>query len=561
MLLLLACTADPTDSAPKDSAPVDPGDTAPPAVDYSQPWDDALFPPDRVMEVVITLDEADWDTLRNQSRNIFDMLAGDCLAEPWEAPYDYFHASVEMDGELWPDVGVRKKGLMGSQSTTKPGLKIKFDEFEDGAEFRGREKVTLNNTPQDVTMLRSCLAYTVFRAGGVPAPHCSFTHVTVNGDDLGVYANVETVDETMIERIYGDHDGELFEGTLSDFQSGWTGTFDEEFKNSEQGDLDPVVQALMVDDDALVDAVKGVVDTDEWLTYWSLEVLTGHWDSYDSNRNNFYVYLDPQDGKVDFLPWGPDATFDSDTPFGQGYDQWIVANSYLSWRWASTPEGLELYRSALQDTAARAWDADALIEEGERMRDLIKPYMTDVDGWAGQVRTLFNVIDNRLEVVSAGWDETPSLAQPASQSCLTEVGTVSGSFSTTWDSYATKDTFTWGDADITLVIDGVDYPTSAGAAVAGDLGGGYAGILPSTTLDDGTLVVPYFQLETTQITPGDVALDWAPAVGALYTLAPGASEFAMAAYLDGTLHLDEASTTSEEPVSGSFTCGIWGFGA
>jgi hypothetical protein len=79
----------------------------------------------------------------------------------------------------------------------------------------------------------------VFRAAGLPAPYCSFTHVTVNGADLGVYANVETVDEEMIARIYGDHDGELFEGTLSDFQSGWTGTFDEEFKNSDQGDLDP----------------------------------------------------------------------------------------------------------------------------------------------------------------------------------------------------------------------------------------------------------------------------------------------------------------------------------
>ena len=44
---------------------------------------------------------------------------------------------MEMDGEVALNVGIRKKGFIGSQSIDKPALKINVDEFVDGAELFG----------------------------------------------------------------------------------------------------------------------------------------------------------------------------------------------------------------------------------------------------------------------------------------------------------------------------------------------------------------------------------------------------------------------------------------
>ena len=188
-----------------------------------EPWP---FSPDELIEVEIVLDPDDWETLRLQSRSIFEVLGGDCLDGPFESPYTEFPGTVWVNGEEHSGVGVRKKGFIGSLDVEKPGLRLDFDEYKDGGRLRGREDLTLNNTPQDVTMLRTCLAYQYFAAAGVPASGCAFAHVVVNGEDLGLYANVEPVDETLVARVTGSADAPLFEGTLSDLRPGWTQTFE-----------------------------------------------------------------------------------------------------------------------------------------------------------------------------------------------------------------------------------------------------------------------------------------------------------------------------------------------
>lgn len=558
--LLVACRADSTMDK-RGHEPGDGGDPLPEETGEPSPIaDDPLFPQDRVMEVELTLDPADWDTLRNTSRDIFEMLKGDCLAQPFDSPYEYYPASLTVDGERFEEVELRKKGLMGSQSTTKPGLKVKLDGRVEGQSFRGRDKLTLNNTPQDPTMMRTCLAYQVFRDAGVAAPLCSFVHVTVNDEDLGIYANVETVDERFLDRATGDHAGELFEGTLSDLRGGWIGTFDEETDTSDQAHLEPIVEALSLGEGERMEALAQVVDLDQWMTYWAVEVLTGHWDSYDSNRNNFYVYLRPSDGRLTFIPWGPDATFDSSAPFGDGQPQWIVANAWMPYRVASTEAGLEAYRDRLQAVASSSWDAEALQAEVDRMAGVLDPFLGEERGWKRSLTAMKSVIAGRLADVSREWDDrSPSLTEPGASTCLSLVGTVEGTFSTTWGSYPDRDLFTYGESDVVLDYLDVTYPLAEGSAVVGDAGGGVAVLMLTGSLDDGTIVAPYVQLATSQVQPGVVPLDWSPATAALYTISPGAGEFVFAAYLDGSLTFDSADTSVGGAVTGRVDAGVWGF--
>ena len=91
---------------------------------------DDIFPTDRVIDVQITLPQHDWDTIRYQSRDIRTALGASRQFAPMESPYTYVEASVSIDGVVFPRVGVRKKGFIGSLSDTRPSLKIKLNHID-----------------------------------------------------------------------------------------------------------------------------------------------------------------------------------------------------------------------------------------------------------------------------------------------------------------------------------------------------------------------------------------------------------------------------------------------
>ena len=41
-------------------------------------------------------------------------------------------------------------------------------------------------------------------------------------------------------------------------------------------------------------AIGKLVDLDSFYTFWAVEGLLGFWDRYSGNRNNFFIYLNPE---------------------------------------------------------------------------------------------------------------------------------------------------------------------------------------------------------------------------------------------------------------------------
>ena len=122
--------------------------------DTTDPGDDptdVLFDPDRVLEVEIEIDPGDWVELGNQRRNMVEIFGGDCFSEPLTSPYTYFPATVTLDGNALGEMGVRKKGLLGSDSSTKPSLKLNLDWVDGDLAYLGKDMLTLNNARQDPT--------------------------------------------------------------------------------------------------------------------------------------------------------------------------------------------------------------------------------------------------------------------------------------------------------------------------------------------------------------------------------------------------------------------------
>ena len=161
---------------------------------------------DQVLEVSIEIAEDDWDTLRHQTRTFEDLMAEIeeyNLSRPFADIYSWFSATVTIDGETHAEVGVRKKGFLGSQSDTKPSLKLRYDKYVDGQSLGGvMERMTLNNSVQDSSMINTCLSYQVFAAAGLPSPRCNFATVTVNGKELGLYIHLEEIKEPFLARHF-----------------------------------------------------------------------------------------------------------------------------------------------------------------------------------------------------------------------------------------------------------------------------------------------------------------------------------------------------------------------
>lgn len=522
-----------------------------------------LYAPDHVVEVNIEMAAADWDSLRTQSRTITEMLGENCQDGPHESPYTYFPANVTVDGQLLENSGVRKKGFLGSASLSKPSLKVSFDEYEVGREAFGVEGLTLNNSRQDPSFVKTCLAMKVFLDAGLPASRCNFAHVTVNGTDMGVYVNIEPVNKRMLARHFKDNTGNLYEGQLSDFRPGWSATYEKKTNEADpdRSDLDAVTDALTKPDGELESALGAAVDIDTFMKYWATETLTAAWDGYTNNLNNHFVYTDPSTGKTVFLPWGPDMSFDADDPFlPASRPQSVSAKGKVARRLYAVPAFQAKYVSAMNDLLNTAWKEDALLAEIDRIQKLIEPYLPGGSNASGPTDQVRSFVEGRRNVITAELSPNPPawpFPEPA-VACLSTVGKVAGTFSTTFGTLPQLQTqpFNTGDATFDIEIPlGMAQSASATGAAAGYENGANSRrrVIVIGAFAGGKTYALVFDVEPEMFAAGkDGKFDWQAvfAVG-IDIVGPGQFE-TLGLFGDGVLHLDEAQNASGAPVSGTF---------
>lgn len=513
----------------------------------------ALFPRDRVLEVQITMDPADWAALRSQPRPS-DASRTTCAQQPTAEGYTWFPATISIDGLTVTNVGLRKKGNLGSLSTARPGLRVKPHEYVSGQRIAGLKALTLNNNQQDGTLISQCLGYELFRQAGLPASRCAFAHVTVNGEDLGVYSHVESIREEMLVRHFSDPSGRLYESG-GDFVAGGTGGYQPKTdeRSPDCSDLPPVVTALAAPDDQLAARVGEVIDLPRFLRYWAMEVVTDHWDGYANNRNNHYFYHDPTSDRLHFLPWGIDALFEGRERSTRPSS--VYACGALPWRLYAAPATRAMYLAELRDVLATVWDATTINAEVDRLQALLRP-LADPGNTGAFARRLDRVrafVSAREAQLLAELDAgEPVWPYAANQSCLIDIGTIDATFSTTW---GTLGTFGAGSGTMAGTIGGVDVATSTVYVSAGLDGEGKAVTQVFGQLADGRFAVVVAVVnDPSRIRPGTIAIDLTNAFAIMTFYDPATdSTRGGGLVLPGTLTITAGATTAGAPLTGSFT--------
>lgn len=224
----------------------------------------------------------------------------------------------------WRVVGVRLKGRLGSARdlNAKAALRIDLNWVSADGAIDGLENLTLNNMVQDPSYVHEWATYALFQAVGVPAPRIGYTWVRLNGQDFGLYANVETYDDVFLEQ-HLPPTAHLYEGLYGqDFDEGIAGQLEvDEGDPEDRSDFEAVRTALDLfasgAEPSLFEATLDRVDWPQVLRFFAVEVFTGHWDGYAPTRNNWYAHFDTG-GTLRFLPWGVDQTWGYGLPWHQG---------------------------------------------------------------------------------------------------------------------------------------------------------------------------------------------------------------------------------------------------
>ena len=224
------------------------------------------------------------------------------------APREWVKARFHYRGETWDQVAVRLKGHRSMRALDdKPSFKVKFDKYVK-QRFLGLRSITLNGMVEDPTLVREALGYRLYRAAGVPAPDTGYAQVTLDGQPLGLYLLVESVDEEFLDRRFGDHEGDMYEGEYGcDLYPEDVDGMEREVGGKDRRELAALVAAARGPVGQLVGGEDARFDRSA-LAYLAVSALIGDFDGY-RHSHNYRLYRDPEDRRWFFIPWGIDRVF------------------------------------------------------------------------------------------------------------------------------------------------------------------------------------------------------------------------------------------------------------
>ncbi len=216
-------------------------------------------------------------------------------------PREYVPAVLREGALAWTNVMIRLKGGAGSFRSLddKPGLTLNLREAS--GRFHGLRKFHLNNSVQDDTFLSEWFSSELFRQAGVPAARVAHAVVELNGQRLGLYALVESINSDFLASSFKNPHGNVYSRSANaDIQRLEKNGGKEDTQGAELRALAAV--ARDTDPERLRTELPKLLDVPRFVSFMALEVMLDHWDGYTLNVKNYSVYHDLDSEKIVFIP-------------------------------------------------------------------------------------------------------------------------------------------------------------------------------------------------------------------------------------------------------------------
>ncbi|MEY8743977.1 CotH kinase family protein [Bacillales bacterium AN1005] len=275
---------------------------------------ESLFQTDNIIDVKITINDADWRSM---------------LESPMDK--DYKQVSVEVDGNKLDNVGFSTKGNMTLRSVAsmedsdRYSFRLKFDKYDKTQTLLGLDKMVLNNNYTDPSYMREILHYEALRSIGMDVPITNYVNLYVNGELVGFYTGVEAVDDSYLERNYGEdyEDGVLYDTEEKSYlqyeEDGEYSTLSKDLgSDKDKTKLKNFIQALNEMPEGEKGDIESVLDVDSALQYIAGNTVLGNYDSYNGDKGHNYMLYSDANGKFTVVPWDFNMSFNGYSAGGGG---------------------------------------------------------------------------------------------------------------------------------------------------------------------------------------------------------------------------------------------------
>jgi hypothetical protein len=230
---------------------------------------------------------------------------------------------------------------------------VLFDEFVPDQEFEDFPTLWLNNSSQDPTCLNELVGRSVYLAAGLPTPRVTHARVELNGRDLGIYVLMEPVNKRFLRQYFKYPQGNLYKPYIQDIDQPvlW-----ESGPDPSRADLAELVAAARENHPTRQwQRLNQLLNVPQFLDYCAVEMLVAHWDGYVLNRNNYFLYHDPDTDLFNII------THDLDGAFKQsGLALTPPQNYLLTQAVFQQPEARWQYRERLAYLFTNAFQLSAL---------------------------------------------------------------------------------------------------------------------------------------------------------------------------------------------------------
>lgn len=309
-------------------------------------------------------------------------------------PREYVSGTVIEGGIRYTNVSIKLKGAAGSfrQYDDRPALTLNFHRAAKGQRFHGLEKIHLNNSVQDDTLMNEMICADLFHAAGVPTARATHAVVQINNRKFGLYVLKEGYDAVFLKRNFKNPKGNLYDGGfLTDIDTPLEK--DEGPNPNDRQDLQALAQASYESDlDKRKARMEALLDVDRFLSFAAVEMFACDWDGYVQKANNYRLYIEPSPGKAVFIAHGKDQMFWwSDFPLlpqGGG----LVARQLLQ-----IPQYRDAYIARMNSLLTNVFTADRLTNSVNRIVNRLRANLADdLPRYYRQVASQSDSVKSRL---------------------------------------------------------------------------------------------------------------------------------------------------------------------
>lgn len=230
---------------------------------------------------------------------------------------------VEVNGTEYPKAGIRFKGFSSYDvNRVKNPFNIDLDYTYKHQNYNGHTKLKLGNVIYDPSFVREAVSYKIVQKY-MPASQANFAKIYINNIYVGLYTNVEAVDDKFTNNFFESEENCFIKGSPEVLQypfgqnanlaythgadsSGYMPFYKLESKYYGWNDLFNLINTLSNDTTRIPTLLN--VDRALWMHAFNYALV--NLDSYIGYAQNYYLYMD-DNGCFNTIPWDLNMSFGS----------------------------------------------------------------------------------------------------------------------------------------------------------------------------------------------------------------------------------------------------------